>query len=434
MLELIRRTWATEADRLSLYELLDERYSGSDFVDSLKKDPINSCFYQQPDWPYYALSAVKTSQISISIFATLMIVREIKLKTPASEISWVAMFINGRINALAFDLIFSTFQPVKDSEIYNRLRYTKPQITKEELTQTFLKFKPHSLDHYLLVYPDDSNEKAISSQIYKLTGLNLVDRVTYQNRRGRLFVSCTFWEALLQTKFSSQAVKPNYVIGTSDRHDLTVNALKNERDIQIPFLTSRLPSEADSFPAPGIDFFRHDATYHLYVACFIPPSIKRAFIEIAKIIQGYFPHEFAGSFSEEQKMAIILNCIDHIIDLDCPFFRDEWRAFFEKSSKTLSPSAYFWIGIAGLICRSHVRASSSAAFRNVPHSEALALSFLRSKIAPRLIRDLLLKPDLLKPYGIMIKDLEPAYMALSTYLPDDKNNHVHPFYDAFLKL
>lgn len=432
MFELTRRAWKTDLERSELESRLRNDYSCSEFVDEIDHNPVNCSFYQQSDWPYFALNAVRIKKISVATFATLMLWYEIKNSFSGRSLVWIPFFVSDRVNPLAHDLIFQTVKPIASSDFEKRFQTREPHFSKEEIFIAMRNcFGSSSVEKHLLAYPDQQREGSVTYAIRSRSGLNLMDRVMLNHLKMRLVVPCTFWQTLLRVRFSVRATIMNYVVGDSTRDDLALNALKNERDVQIPFMDKKTPKAADYYAAYEIDFTRHDRDYHVFLMCLIPPSHKRGFVFISNLIQ-----RFEKNFTKTEEKIWVKTFNEQLIDLECPYYRPSWlRKFQQKYPKKLHLESIFWLSLGAAVRQSAIRSARDAHFNhsNLRRVEELGAYFLINEIVPRLITELKKYPSLKKNFGVDLSGLAEAYEVGSYEWPKDQDNRGWIFYNELMK-
>ncbi len=178
--------------------------------------------------------------------------------------------------------------------------------------------------------------KASISQATNETGINVFNRLTYQEMPMRIIPSNGMMQAFLDAQYGEDAVeiKPRVYLSTL-RH-IYDNRLTNTCDMMVPTPDdkgkSRCPSTADGFQAPWYDFPYHDF-YHAIATSAVGQTYRKIGIIASDAIRTYAKTAPAEDQKGLGQLAVMM------VDMDYPFFLH----FFNHLG--FSQEGIFWLTI-----------------------------------------------------------------------------------------
>lgn len=243
--------------------------------------------FKNPDYPFYALAAVKDGKLAVFEFSTLMLYwAAVKDNVSSSDqVESVPFFQHGgSVNPRAIELIKRTMR-VYGNTIETFVGGTFCSAKHIEMLIEKMKKAPPSEQQFFLIPQTEHKEKTITKAIQDVR-INIFLEVTDASlTKKRMIPSLTLMQSFLDAKFGLKSRRINPVIGVSYNRDIAANGCFFERDMAIPFPDIKLPKLADNFLAPGTEFSYHDF-YHTFIVSAIPLGHSPAFIRAADCVRG----------------------------------------------------------------------------------------------------------------------------------------------------
>ncbi len=248
--------------------------------------------FEDSNYPYYALEALKRNKLSLEQFGTTLIYYSLTDKTSnkngaekeeidRGEVLCIPLFKDQKINLIAKEIIWNSL--AKEQEIEKKF----DQFIQE------MKSKPTSEQMFFL-FPDiegismiDGQDDNVAQRIRRI-GYNIFFHLDYTNALQQNYLmapSISMLKSITKVSFPYPLdIIP--MIGPSTLSNLKDNVLKGCHDMGLPFPGLKLPLLVDGLPAPyAHHFWRHDF-YHTQVISYCPPKHRLAFIHIAtRILQ-----------------------------------------------------------------------------------------------------------------------------------------------------
>lgn len=320
----------------------------TELIQALKKGNWESQIFSNSNYPFYALAALKTEQISVHQFGTALLLWATKYQQKASYIKVIPLFVDGEPNPKAKAYIKETLvtsysrtkilssnkeiegdplnaepilrksfnytsidkesdekeaSDVEDWKLDPTHKYYKNEIKNYKfkfLNKSFLtcffyqmKTQPESEQHFFVIpnivtkpseEEDEETRHTITEEIREITEINFFGRLTKSNER--IVPSIAMMQIFLNVVYEKRAVKINPVIGISSLADIRRNGLEDTRDMGLQFPGITLPEKADSYLAPDIDFSYHD-WYHAILTSGLLPESRRKVISIADGVEQF---------------------------------------------------------------------------------------------------------------------------------------------------
>lgn len=276
--EIVRRSSPKERKALEtkLYSLPKPEENIHNLLKALEKGDWDAAIFQNEEFPYYALEAVRRGQLSPHDYATVLTFWEmIQLHPDPSTRKTIPIFNpDGTVNEIAKAHIIKTL-------VYNKKATDKPcALSSDQIDQLFKKIKklPPSQQHIWTV-------PQINEPIIKAISVPILAEI---NPDGMLVAPVGMMQAFLDVAFGDNAVKLNPVHGISSWNDLRQNHFKGERDYAIHFPGIELPEDADDRKARWFYFGKHDF-YHAVLISSIPKAYRKCYVECYDIIQRSYP-------------------------------------------------------------------------------------------------------------------------------------------------
>jgi hypothetical protein len=262
--ELMRRITPEERKQIEdkLRDLPAVDNTIAELREVIKNNNLKSPIFQNPDYPFYALLAVKTGKIPLAEFVTIMFFWTQNVKDGSFPIESISLFLNnGEVNPKARQVLKETLEHVKNiqkfseeqletliDEILEKMRSAFP------LEQQFFieskESKIQSLFNFIL-------QKQPPQKIYSGFSDYLWG---FQDWHNKYFMmpSCTLMQTFQDVLFKENAIRMNFVLGLSSERDIAKGVVYSSRDVAVHFPFVDLINEADLLKAPGNYFTKHD--------------------------------------------------------------------------------------------------------------------------------------------------------------------------------
>ncbi len=343
-LEEVRRKFHSIPDIRKQAQFLLEAYTLRYWDDAI---------YQNPDFPYVALYALKIGILPIDGFISI-------------QLFWKTSQDSARIETIRQDLrnlIKQTLHLVPrfsdDRGMLKTLRgpiqnstggmrspadFLNHNITDEDVTkiiESIYLLTDEQIDRMLTEVPfseqvvwivDCPEEYSFKDRITK-AGLNFFMKIP----GGKIMVpSYGLWKNFIRIKFGADAVQIVPALNLTPYEARVEASKKDWRHFLVPHPIIKAPAEADGVPVWGIDFQRHDLMYHIYNISSIPKPLRRLSNIAADIVK-----KLSSQFSLNDREGFEI-MEDILLDIDFDS-REEYGDYFG------TPGDQFWAFLCGVI-------------------------------------------------------------------------------------
>lgn len=322
-----------------LDNLSDKKAITHDMLEALEKGDWNHSIFNHPEYPFYALAALKDGHLSALEFCTVMEYWTLGKYHSRSEIETVPIFKDGMVNNEADSILKEIFLPTKidgnmqdlvsqyqgqgDQSLLEFATDPKPFLTDEQFSQFYkelqklknseqrlfvvsdLQRNQEEIIKYLEEYAkqlgseelsnDERNQRmkeamekngpSISHTIHSV-GLFNFTRFSKDGKKMRVFLPASMVQILLKVKYGENAVTITPTLGVSSSKAQQKNGLNDTRDVALPFPGLELPKKADDvLTYQDYDFTYHDEIYHTILASAVPSEHRKAFIKISDALR-----------------------------------------------------------------------------------------------------------------------------------------------------
>lgn len=403
--ELVRRAYPSEQDYSQLHQKLDQYPLCDAFVHALEDNPHDNHFFEQSDWPYLALNAVRLNKLSKATFATLMGWWVLFQDFVPQKRVWMPLFNEKGIETETFQVLY---RALKTNE--NNTRF----FSAKQLRRAIYSVRG-AVNKAILIYPDrlaewrrQSLRPHLMDGITKGPHLALLDRFLYKGLPYRMWVPFELIEAIFKQKFKDQVMEPNYVIAFSSENDIAIGNLQRKRDVVLPFMGCPLPQELDNALSPELDATRHDMPYHVLLCSSIPQN---------HIDASYFLSELAKSLirgEDRIKDQAINKFIQRLNDLEFTVYRYDVRFIFKPFDEDELVPALFWVNLSMVLALSFKK---DAAKFEVEFAKELMLALLP------------LRNKFEQNFFIQLSLMKTALILGLKLWGNHQNNHMRPLYE-----
>ncbi len=268
----------------------------------------NKEFIKNELFPYVALKALKMRSINGHPFGTLMLIHS--LATRNKNFQFIPLFdSNRKRNDFAQKLMSESTQNaipplILYEERVNDLYLTFEQFIQNDDRQDF----PPLEQGFILVTHNEFLGSSIQTRIYDI-GFSILSYAFDPDSKFPLqdiIPSLSLMQTLLNSRFGSNAVRLNVVLGNSSLDDLWIGAIQGYRDIAVPFPKFPLPKMADHFPVLEDYQFTHHDFYHSIRLSMTPLLERNIIVKLGhalKIVQNGIQFEIDKIKDLEQEVS-----------------------------------------------------------------------------------------------------------------------------------